>query len=739
MSNASRIVLAGVGVSVSAVLMAQLPPLPTIPPDPAAGAAAPGLPAAPTPQPVVSSTPAPSALPSASAPGLAEGLPSLPGMVDLTGAPPQPAAGAGSAGAVPASTSSALPPPQQQLPGDRIPQEDIARIQRRKETEDALAQIREALYRQDFDAMKMAIEQAERVDPNSPQLQVYKGMLARKIAEAETSQKSAVRTPRAGTAGLGMVPGEVPGLGSTLTSPTPSTAVAGSTPVPQFQPANERSMEAAAPPERMSRGKRKLIAIGIAVGLTLLWALGKLIFAKIASRRSVPAPASAPVRRTPAASPELLFQSTEDSYGVPPPPPPPPPGAPGALASAPMYPAMEADVVEEPEDQQALARNIAQNLATMKTAPAGSANFNLFGTQNADANEGGSAFMDSAPTIAESPTMIDNMPTIMENSPTMVEGDVNSVDPALFAAPPRIESPKKPEEPKKAAAPPPEPVSTSDTVSFEDLGIFMNEPPAEVTTPAPPANPAAENLALSEGVPPTASDKPIAAPKPTVAGSGGAIRLDDLTVTSNNERPAPEVPSKPVAGGIDLQGLFANIPSQPKPEADPPAATPSSPADALKLPVRSDSDDAAEKTYGAYADTFHSQDTIALTNSGLGMPTANQGSPKREFSSPEDLVPHLGTDDNDLAITKTAANPAAGAGQESVYAASPGKGAQLDERSEKMFREQYDRATKALNEKNWRQAVHYLSIAAAIHPENEKVREQLKEARAEKRKQEAGV
>ncbi len=54
-----------------------------------------------------------------------------------------------------------------------------------------------------------------------------------------------------------------------------------------------------------------------------------------------------------------------------------------------------------------------------------------------------------------------------------------------------------------------------------------------------------------------------------------------------------------------------------------------------------------------------------------------------------------------------------------------------------MFRDQYERATKAIGEKNWRQAVHYLSLAAAIHPENEQVREQLKDARTQKRTQEA--
>ena len=62
---------------------------------------------------------------------------------------------------------------------------------------------------------------------------------------------------------------------------------------------------------------------------------------------------------------------------------------------------------------------------------------------------------------------------------------------------------------------------------------------------------------------------------------------------------------------------------------------------------------------------------------------------------------------------------------------------QLDERSEIIFREQYNKGIKAVNEKNWKQAVHYLAIAAAIHPNNEQLREHLRAARDEKRRQEA--
>jgi Flp pilus assembly protein TadD len=59
----------------------------------------------------------------------------------------------------------------------------------------------------------------------------------------------------------------------------------------------------------------------------------------------------------------------------------------------------------------------------------------------------------------------------------------------------------------------------------------------------------------------------------------------------------------------------------------------------------------------------------------------------------------------------------------------------LDERSERMFREQWERGLRAFEEGNYKQAVHFLSIAAAIHPENQEIREKLREARERKRQQ----
>jgi DNA polymerase III delta prime subunit len=56
-----------------------------------------------------------------------------------------------------------------------------------------------------------------------------------------------------------------------------------------------------------------------------------------------------------------------------------------------------------------------------------------------------------------------------------------------------------------------------------------------------------------------------------------------------------------------------------------------------------------------------------------------------------------------------------------------------------MFSDQLDKARAAVAEKNWRQAVHFLSIASALHPEHEEAKQMLKDARAEKRKSEESV
>jgi hypothetical protein len=150
------------------------------------------------------------------------------------------------------------------------------------------------------------------------------------------------------------------------------------------------------------------------------------------------------------------------------------------------------------------------------------------------------------------------------------------------------------------------------------------------------------------------------------------------------------------------------------------------------VPSVAQSTPAPDETYGALADTFHSQETI-----GLADQTKASAEDSQRIDGTVGFAPSSAPIDPALAATKTASMTPPPV--ESFYGEAPKSGSQIDERSEKMFKEQYERAQRAVKDKNWRQAVHYLSIAAAIHPENEQVREQLKTARAEKRKQEVGA
>jgi hypothetical protein len=212
--------------------------------------------------------------------------------------------------------------------------------------------------------------------------------------------------------------------------------------------------------------------------------------------------------------------------------------------------------------------------------------------------------------------------------------------------------------------------------------------------------------------------------------------------------PAPPTPLNP-SGAIDLQAVLFGDKPAPAPQVSAPAtpAMPPSPEPApIVLPSLDDIKPSApvtpaathapapDETYGALADTFHSQDTIGLTDQTKAVTDDSLRLDGTVGFGPSSKAPI----DPALDVTKTASNNTPPP-QESFYGEAPKSGSQIDERSEKMFKEQYERAQRAVKEKNWRQAVHYLSIAAAIHPDNEQVREQLKTARAEKRKQEVGA
>ena len=695
---------------------AQIPALPELP------ALPPGTGTAqPTPAPAAEATPA--------------GVEALPGAPDLPALP-----------GLPTDTGSMVtPPPAPQLPQDRMSGGDVAKAQRRRDVEDALVGVREAFYKQDWEAAAAAIKQAEQVDPKAPQLQVYRNLLARKLAELAGQTGPALRTPRAGASTISE-------MGAALV-PTPTATQAAVSPVPtEIKPTTESSTGGSGAGGAAQKKKKIMGALAILA----LGALGWFAFRFLSARKSAGTPQgpSAPptyglsggglsagsdlnVPRTPAApAPPLMFQDDEpglmhdqativhdqatlmeDQATM-------MEGEPESLGG--YRPKPLAD--DDPQDAESMARAIAKNLDQIKIKPPEQdQTFDLF-LSGEQTNYG------DAQTLAEA-----------------TQQDVQ-ISQGVFAAPPKPAS----AQPTASSAPIPAkgPEKASDTVSFEDLGIVFGgsepaqpEPVKVETKPAPtaPVAPKSDSIQLAP--------EPVSPPQPKApaANPSGAISLEELTLASPPKAmPAQAAPSKPISGdgAIDLQQvLFGKSPEAPTVEpSSPTTAAPESPAPAersIELPSLDNLPPAPaaktpsqEDTYGAYGDTFHSQDTVGL---GSSTSTGLQGSDDARI---EGTVGFSGGSkpplEIDPALASTKTSTPQSPNTDNYYAASSSGGSQLDERSEKMFREQYDRAQKAMNDRNWRQAVHYLSIAAAIHPDNEQVREQLKEARTQKRKNEAG-
>lgn len=60
----------------------------------------------------------------------------------------------------------------------------------------------------------------------------------------------------------------------------------------------------------------------------------------------------------------------------------------------------------------------------------------------------------------------------------------------------------------------------------------------------------------------------------------------------------------------------------------------------------------------------------------------------------------------------------------------------MEERSEALFRDQYKKARDAFAQKNWQKAIHYFSVAVALRPNDKQVKENLRIARENRKKQE---
>lgn len=232
--------------------------------------------------------------------------------------------------------------------------------------------------------------------------------------------------------------------------------------------------------------------------------------------------------------------------------------------------------------------------------------------------------------------------------------------------------------PSTPSAPPAPQETSDDTVSFEALGINFG---------------GSEEPVKEEPIPPT----PTSASPAADNSASDTVNIDDL-----------------------LSSMFKSVDTKSEPEETvviPPSPAPSQPAPA------------EEKSADPFASLFAGMDAPSET------PTP---------SSPEPAKPAAKSLDELMAETigipmeaPTPASPAPVA--ENTAHLTPPATESIDERSARMFNEQMVKARTAVEEKNWKQAVHFLSIAAALQPGDEEAQSLLKQARHEKKLSEESV
>ena len=279
---------------------------------------------------------------------------------------------------------------------------------------------------------------------------------------------------------------------------------------------------------------------------------------------------------------------------------------------------------------------------------------------------------------SRTPSSFDDLPTVIET-------------PGMFEEPPP--------QPDEQPAPPPASSEDNDFVSFQALGLHpKKESPADEPPSAPPRLNSIDLPSNPEDFS-GARDETIAITPDNISSS---ITLDDIIATQNQtggkaDEPPPGDRDQSASGiptmNLGDDDLSETIPFQSPPP--PSTTTPLAPLD---------------------EETLHGMDTLMINP------------PETPDSSPA-------LDDTQTYITPPAVEPPPMPAGDNFYL-SGGTPGTPDERSEKMFREQLDKGLKAVGERDWRQAVHYLSIAAAIHPEDESVRAHLRSARDEKKRSE---
>ncbi|MCX7624743.1 MAG: hypothetical protein N2Z21_00795 [Candidatus Sumerlaeaceae bacterium] len=442
-------------------------------------------------------------------------------------------------------------------------------------------------------------------------------------------------------------------------------------------------------------------------------------------------------------------------------------------ATAPTFLKAASSELQIIEEQQPTHADSAKSaVLSAESKPALSSPFPMPGLGLSDASGGGAGLgLAGLSTLATAPSIqsADNKSVSEEVShserPSETQYGLAEEPPPLPMGESWLSSPEPPQVTSPSSAEKQSPPATpqSPFVSFEDLGIAL--PLEEPEPPSPPAQKTysasvEESRIVISPVPPSLE---AATPEPerlslegdTVAGPARdaeipAIQLEDIIGGHPVEQPLvspsahfssgepqsgldsrqaggasqgqPPLPDEKMSlealsldlaegemDGLSLDTLSPSVPP-PLPTFDDTSgvkSTPPKPTD-VSSEVVADNDERT-KTLSLHADDLALAETKAIE-----LPTTFTQPPP-----PEPPVP---------------SEPSVPVSSEDIQ---PSDQQKLDERSERMFREQLERGLRAFQEQNYKQAVHFLSIAAAIHPENQEVREKLRLARERKRQQES--
>lgn len=597
--------------------------------------------------------------------------------------------------------------------------------------------------------------------------------------------------PGEGLSGLPDLPPPVAG-GAVVPGAEPPTAepVRGNAP-PSLTGMGAASAEAAEDTAPVSR--TRLILIGLAV---LSGAIG---LAALFWRRKKNAPASAPGAARPGRTGSVAQARHMAGVAIPPPV---PAGVPPQLTSR-YNTQRDAMTEVDAEYEEEVARGIADSIGSRGvpgpavTMPA----FDMLIPDRPDGvtayGDNLPTVNDNFPTLNENlPTMVDEEGEGGDFPAFQLEprsGEAQPVDsspaPGSSAAPSGtvsfedlgivlFDTPKNEPAPavRPAAVPPflaPGQKEEKDPFANFNFGGVDDAPKPEKVPEASP------DKAVSHGSGSSAPRSEIASRKPAPPAADEPIRLDSLSLSGDAGETVASSPAAParspsqeqiddaLSATVDLSDVLSGLmpgnsgsSKEDAPAGGAPAVRTSTPFDeTLAVP--------SPENQGAFRNS-HDDETISLETLGLSRGSA----PPAAFLSaqtPSDLdetridgedtvylsataggEPPAHPDDALAATVGLESETVIGGGnggseqkepaqESSYYASSPKPDGSLDERSERMFREQCARAEKAVAEANWKQAVHYLSIAAAIRPDDPEIMQRLRHAREEKRRQEANV